>query len=210
MKLYSILALLFLSFNTVASMNAITDEGDVVILNDDGTWLYEEDHTASYTEITTNPREFTKPDSSNFVLKSKVTQSTFAIDSELWTFSKITDEDSAGEYSFELKKSDLYGKVITEEISFDIEALAEASLENAQKFSPNAKIVNIEYRVVNGKKVLFTKMVMTLKGAKFNFFGYFYSDSSGSTQYFVYTSENLVAKYRNEIDGFLNGFSVKS
>lgn len=41
MKLYMTLLLCFFTFNVAASQKGVTEEGDVVILNSDGTWFYE-------------------------------------------------------------------------------------------------------------------------------------------------------------------------
>ena len=73
----------------------------------------------------------------------------------------------------------------------------------------DAKIIKQEYRIVNENKVLFIHMGCTAQGIKFNYLGYYYSDSSGSTQLVTYTAENLVDKYRSEINDFLNGFIVR-
>ena len=44
----------------------------------------------------------------------------------------------------------------------------------------------------------------TIQGIKFSYFGYYYSDKSGSTQLLVYTASNLADKYKIEIENFLN------
>jgi hypothetical protein len=45
----------------------------------------------------------------------------------------------------------------------------------------------------------------TIKGVNFTYNGYYFSNSSGSTQLVTYTAANAVAKYKSEINDFLNG-----
>jgi len=65
-----------------------------------------------------------------------------------------------------------------------------------------------EYRIVNGNKVIYMEMIGTIQSVKFKYLGYYYSNSSGSTQYLANTSTNLVDKYKTDINNFLNGFSI--
>ena len=59
--------------------------------------------------------------------------------------------------------------------------------------------------MVNGLKILFMQMNGTLKGIKFSYYGYYYSNASGSLQYVAYTSQNLLSKYTKEFEELLNG-----
>lgn len=90
-----------------------------------------------------------------------------------------------------------------------IVALTNVALKNAKSVAPGMKITKREYRVVNGTKVLFMEMQGILQGADFTFRGYYFSNSTGSTQFLTYTGTNLVEKYAQEIQSFLNGFSVQ-
>ena len=100
---------------------------------------------------------------------------------------------------------DLYGMSISEGIEIPIESFADVALSNAQNGVPDAEIVKEEYRVVNGVKVIHLQIKGTFQGIKISYFGYYYSDSSGSTQFLVYTGAGAVEKYKSEIFGFLNG-----
>lgn len=208
MKLFIALLLCFFTFNVIAAQKAVTEEGDIVILEDDGTWLYENNKASSEVEIITNPAVFNKPENTNFVLKSKKNSSSFALNTKEWTFIKSTGDDAAIEYSLNLKAGDLYAMAITERIQIDPENLVKIAFENAKEAATNAKIVKKEYRVVNGIKIIYMEIVGTLQGVEFKYLGYYFSDSTGSTQFVVYTGISLVNKYKIEIDNILNGFSV--
>lgn len=207
MKTLVILLFCITSFSVFAGQKAVTDQGDVVILNEDGTWVYEGEGPSPEDLIPLNSDVFSKNDKSSFALKSLKTNTTFSINPKLWRFTKNGEHDSA-EYTFELKNGDLYGMAITEQVEIDIENLSEIAFENARSAAPDAKIVKREYRIVNGQKVIYMEIVGTLQNIKFKYLGYYYSNASGSVQYLAYTSTNLADKYQTEIDSFLNGLSV--
>ena len=207
MKLLIPILLCLFTSSVIANQRGVTEEGDVVILNSDGTWFYENSKLAHKAKLKSNNSIFTKPSKSNFVIKSKKNSSTFSINTKKWRFKKISG-DSAKEYSFDFKTGDLYGMAITEQIKIDIEELVDIAFENAKEVAPDAKVVKKEYRTVNGVKVIYMELTGTIQSVKFKYLGYYYSDSSGSTQYLTYTGEDLVHKYKSDIDDFLNGFSV--
>lgn len=209
MKLSITLLLCFFSMNVIAAQMAVTEEGDVVILNDDGTWHYEDGKSTQDIEILTNPAVFKKPISSNFLLKSKRNNTAFALNTKEWSFIKSKEDDTAIEYSINLKTGDLYAMAITERIEIELEQLVEIAFGNAKEAAPDAKVIKKEYRIVNDKKVIYMEITGTMQGIKFQYLGYYFSDSTGSTQFVVYTSENLVGKFKTEINNLLNGFSVR-
>lgn len=208
MKIFIVLLLCAFSLSVSASKKAVTDEGDVVILNNDGTWEYEDGIAADYIKLTVNPATFSKNIKSNFTLKSTKTNANFSINSKKWEFKKNNGEHDSAEYTFKLKGSDLYGMAISEELEIKIEELTKIAFVNAQSAAPDAKVVKKEYRIINGHKVIYMEIVGTIQSIKFKYFGYYYSDSSGSTQYLAYTGLGLENKYKEEINNFLNGFSL--
>jgi len=195
------------SLNAIASKKAVTESGDVVILSENGTWAYEDENTTNKADIFVNPIPFEKDSKSNFVLTSDITNSAFAINPKKWTFKK--NPHNSAEFKFKLKNSDLYGMVISEQVEVNVEDLVKIAFENAKKAAPDSRIVKKEYRIVNGQKVIYMEMAGTIRSIKFKYLGYYYSNSSGSTQYITYTAQNLVSKYITEIDTFLNGFTIK-
>ncbi len=208
MKTCIAVLLLAFAFHAQASQRAITDEGDVVILNDDGTWTRESPESRPETKIVMNPTSFVKQASASFLLKSKKNNAAFWIDPKKWSFKKSASNEEA-EYAFQLKGKDLYAMAITEEIEIDLVGLAQIALQNARNAAPDARIISQEYRMVNGVKVMQMKISGTLQGIKFIYLGNYFSDKSGSTQFITYTSQGLLEKYRGEIDAFLNGFTLQ-
>lgn len=199
---------IFMTTFAHAGQKAITDTGEEVILNDDGTWTFVNNENAINTKIITNTMEFRRPESSNFLLKSTNNNSAFWIDTNKWIFKKATTNDSA-EYEFRLKDYDLYGMAITEAVYIPVESLVDIALTNAKSAAPDFSIVKKEYRHVNGHKVIFMEMKGTLQGMDITYYGYYYSDKSGSTQFVTYTGTNLIGKYLPEITSMLNGLVVQ-
>jgi hypothetical protein len=199
---------LFMAMMAYAGQKAITDTGEEVILNSDGTWAYANKASGTKKTIDTNKKEFSKPDSSTFLLKSSKNNSAFWVDANKWSFKKAATNAEA-EYEFQLKDNDLYGLVITEAIQIPIESLSDLAFENAKNVAPDISVVNKEYRYVNGHKVIYMEMSGTMQGIKITYFGYYYSDESGSTQWMAFTGTSLAEKYMQEISDFLNGLDVQ-
>jgi hypothetical protein len=205
MKELLVTILVLLTATSYASQKAITDTGEEVILKSDGTWEYSNDSQRAVNKIEISKKKFKRPESSSFLLKSSNNKSAFWINTKKWSFKK-SKKNVEAEYEFHLKSSDLHGMSITEEVEISIEYLIKIALENAQAVAPDAKIVRQEYRIVNGHKVIYLEISGSMQGIEFTYFGYFYSDSSGTTQFIAYTGTNLADKYRSEINDFLNGF----
>ena len=192
----------------MVSQRAVTDKGEIVILHSNGTWKYENATTIKNSEIKTNKASFKKDSKATFCVKSMKNKSQFWIDPKKWMFKKGNDTNGH-EYKFRLKGTDVYGAAITERVKINKEYLTKIALQNAKEVSPDIKILNQEFRVVNGNKVIYMEMMGTIAGTKIKYIGYYYSDSSGTTQYITYTGANIADQYKIEIEKFLNGFSIQ-
>ena len=205
MKSFSIL-FLFLSLPVClsAQTRAITDTGQEVVLNSDGTYTYVSDEEAAAVDIPINPEEFSKSESASFLLKSKRINVGFWLDPKLWSFGKPEDNPDA-EYEVVLKGEDLYGVIITEKIEVPLETMKNIALQNARQIAPDVHVVKQEYRMVNGQKVLYLELYGTMDGMKIAYSGYFYSNSSGTVQFITFTSQNLLEEYREASQQLING-----
>jgi len=194
--------------SSYASKRAITDTGEEVILNDNGTWSLSSELIKIKKTIKINRKKFTKPKTSSFLLKSVKNDSAFWINTNKWKFKKATGNSDA-EYELQLKGKDLYGMVIAEGIQVEREALINLAISNARNAAPDVKVIEKEYRTVNGKKIIYMKMQGTIQSIKFTYLGYYYSDKTGSTQLLTYTASNLVEKYKPEIFNLKSGLVTK-
>ena len=196
--------LLLLAATSYASQKAITDTGEEVILKGDGTWEYSDKAQKATNIIETNKKIFERSRDSSFLLKSTKNNSAYWINTDKWSFRKGKNNTEA-EYVFQLKGKDLHAMLLSEGVEIPLESLGNIALTNAQKVAPDSKSIKQEFRIVNGKKVLYIEINGTIQGIKFTYLGYYYSDASGSTQLVTYTGTSLVDKYKSEIDDFLNG-----
>lgn len=197
-----------LSFTTAmfAQKKAVTETGDEVILYDDGSWKYQSGDIKE-KKISVNSKKFTKPKSSTFLLKSDRTNIGVWLDPKKWSFKKGA-ADADAEYELQMKGEDLYGMMISEKVEIPLESLKNIAVQNAQAVSPDIKIVDQEYRTVNGLKVLLLQMDGTIQGIKFSYYGYYYTSPKGTVQFLTYTSQTLLKGYKADCEDLLNGLSV--
>lgn len=212
MKYLTIIYFTFSFAFIFSQKNAITDTGDEVILYEDGTWEYKNDGKGlpppdESEIIPTNPNTFEKPESASFLLKSDRINLGFWLNPKKWSFKKAVSNEDA-EYELRYKDGDVYGMIITEQIDMPLSTLKSIALENARIVAPDLKIITEEYREVNGNKVLFLQMDGTTQGIKFSFYGYYYSNENGTTQFVTYTAQKLLDQYRDVCDELLNGFVI--
>jgi len=208
-QLLPLIVLILIASAAHAEQKAITDTGEEIVIYEDGTWKYLNEATAA-TDIAleTNPETFTKSATASFLVKSKKNRAAFWLDTNKWQFKPAAKNDEA-EYELTLKGEDLYGLFLTEKMEIPMETLTEIALENAKAVAPDIHITRREFRIVNGRKVIYMEMSGSMKGMKITYLGCYHSDASGTTQFLAYTGTNLVGKYRKEIKELLNGFDLQ-
>ena len=200
------LGTLFFTLLSNAQINAVTENGDEVLLYKDNTWKYSNESLNETVEILRNDKPFTKEKKSSFLVKSSKTNIGVWINPKDWGFSK-SKTDSPGEFNFNHKQHDVYGMLIAEKTEVTVEALTDIAYENALEAAPDIKIVEKEYRTVNGLEVIMMKMKGTIQGIKFIYFGYYFSNAQGAFQFLTYTSQNVFNEYKNDMLHLLNGLT---
>lgn len=202
---YSLFIAMFicLSISVVAQKVAITEQGEEVLLYDDGTWKLKDDPYKE-TEISLNDTLFTKDSKSTFLIRSKNVKMGVWINPKTWTFSKKGNNED-GEYFFRKNQSDLRAMLITEKIHAPVLSLKELAVNNAREVSPDLRVVKEEFRTVNGIQVLMMQMSGTLMGMRITYCGYYYSSPKGSVQFVTYTGESLFEESKADIGTLLNG-----
>ena len=200
------LGTLFFTLLSNAQINAVTENEDEVLLYKDNTWKYSNESLNETVEILRNDKPFTKEKKSSFLVKSSKTNIGVWINPKDWGFSK-SKTDSPSEFNFNHKQLDVYGMLIAEKTEVTVEALADIAYENALEAAPDIKIVEKEYRTVNGLEVIMMKMNGTIQGIKFIYFGYYFSNAQGAFQFLTYTSQNVFNEYKNDMLHLLNGLT---
>jgi hypothetical protein len=99
----------------------------------------------------------------------------------------------------------LYGMVIAEKMEIPLETLKKIAIDNGRKSAPDLVIQNEEYRTVNGLRVLHLQMAGTMQGIKFFYYGYYFSNESGTVQFVTYSAQNLLGTFKSDIEELLNG-----
>lgn len=197
--------LVFVGISSFAQKKAVTENGDEVILYENGTWAYSKTADTATKVIEINPTNFSKPQNVSFLLKSNKCKVGVWFDPKKWSFEKPKD-GGAAEYEFELKQQDLYGMLITEKIEIPLQSLKTLAIDNAREVASDITVTHEEYRMVNGLKMLAMQMTGTIKGIKFVYFGYYYSFEGGTIQFVTYTSQSLLKTYIKDAEELLNGF----
>ncbi len=202
--LFSML-LLTVSTMSFAQVTAMTEQGDWVILYADSTWEYLEQAIPAFSDsIQLNATPFTKEKKATFLVKSKINKSGIWINPKKWKFSKDIDNEDA-EFELRFKGKSLYALIITEDIEMSIERLRQLALENALSVAPDLEILKEEKRKVNGEEVLALKMKGTNNGVQFMYYGYYFTNEHGSTQFIVLSSANILEPLEDEALKMLNG-----
>lgn len=216
MKMCNYKSLFFLSILSLctnfltAQEIAITERGDSVVLLSNGTWDYFENYVEpAEIEIGRNDSEFLKPENSNQMLKGLNNAYQLWYNSSIWKRVPAADLNPDADLALKMKKGDVYAMVIYEELEIEVDKLMEISFQNANSMSPDFKIVNTEYRLVNEKELIFMQMEGTVQSMKISYISYYASGENGSFQFHIYTGQRLVDKYKDEIFNLLNGLIIK-
>lgn len=190
-----------------AQTKAVTETGDEVILYNNNTWKYTNDLKQKEGTIKWNGAQFSKSKNATFLLKSTRSHTGFWLDPATWTFAKSKDNPAA-EYEFHDRGGSLLGLVISEASYIPLESFREIAITNAKETSPDYEVENMEYRMVNGMKVLYMQSTGTIMGMKFIFYGYYYSDSVSAIQFLTYGFYNNKDRDQKLAESLLNGFVV--
>jgi hypothetical protein len=87
------LTLLLLVFTAICGYSqkiAVTDTGEQVILNDDGTWNYIEEPQGGTADIPVNGKNFTKDKSQTMLVKSTKAKVGIWLNTAEWSYEKAT------------------------------------------------------------------------------------------------------------------------
>ncbi|MBT8349845.1 MAG: hypothetical protein KJO26_01210, partial [Deltaproteobacteria bacterium] len=117
---------LFLAATSYASQRAISDTGEEIILNSDGTWEYADNGQKATDTIQTNKKKFERSKEASFHLKSTKNNSAYWINTNKWSFIK-PNKEGVTEYTFQLKGKDVYGMAITEAVEIGLDYLSEVA-----------------------------------------------------------------------------------
>ncbi len=209
MKYTFLLLCLFLSGGLIAQQTATTKDGRLVILNEDGTWAYQPEGIAN--KILLNDSlltKYSKPTTAKTLLKSERTDHALWYNENLWSRSDMKLSE-ANEFLLKLKDQDGYCITVVEKIEIPIDNFSAIVLKSMKmRGVENIVVEKEEFRIVNGKRVLFMQFNATSNGITFTYAGYYFSNETGTSQILCYTAKNLFSQYKQSFMDMLNGFVV--
>ncbi len=207
--LTALLLIMSLSTLVVGQEIVINNRGDSILLNNNGTWEYYDNYVASTTDnqsirINTNP--YLKPKNSRNKINGKNDKYVIWFDAKKWKRIPVTEINADADVALQLIDGDAYAMVIYEEIEIQIENLSNIAIENAKTVAPDIRLIDREFRSVNGNKLIWMRMDGTTQGIKITYYSYYISNENGSIQFHTFTGQSLLPKYLDDIESLLNGF----
>ncbi|RYY87592.1 MAG: hypothetical protein EOO15_11410 [Chitinophagaceae bacterium] len=218
---FLLLCLLLFSQGAHCQIDAFTREGRKVILYPDGFWRYAAVDTGrSYVSVVDsiikrdtlklNPGTFRKYAPSTRLVKSAKTTAAVWVNNDDWGIQKAKINES-GEWNFINRTFDCVGVMVTEKTTdLDYDDMIHFVLQNAMATAADAEVHNVEYRVVNGTKVMSMELSGTIRRLKFAGVTYVYMDENGITQLFALSQKKRFAANRMVLEEFLNGFTLQA
>lgn len=201
-----LLSLLLCTLYAQSQTKAVTEEGEEVILHEDGTWKYANIKPAYSTRLDT--LKYKKGKDATFLVKSTVVDCGIYIDPKKWSFKSVKGQGTAREYQFKRKEGDAYAVLVSERAQLTYPMLLEVAVDNAKKAAPDAHLVSEDTRLVNGAIIKMLRIDGSIKGSPFSFLGYYYVGNAGTVQFLGYTTTPLFDEYKADIEELLNGFTI--
>jgi hypothetical protein len=203
--------LLAFSFSALSQTKAITTGGDTVLLNEDGTWVFQDKYSSSANieDIKLNQTKFTKPAASTKFLSGGKGLYEIWYDPSIWVKANPGKYNDDAELALEMNGKVAYGIMIYEKVEIPVESLLDIAVENAKSSAPNFKVISKEYRMVNGKKMALMQMEGNIEGINATYYSYYYSNSNGTWQFHSYTMTSLFKQLKKQMEALLNGLVIK-
>lgn len=200
-------AFLLCSFS-FGQIKALTEDGKEVVLFDNKTWRFtNETDEKQQNSIITNDNPFSKSEDATFLLRSSKIDAGIYINPKKWKTSSV--KLGSLEYSFEFKKSQnsaTMAGLSTDNVPIQtLKNLRDLVLANIQKSVDYFKLINSEYRTVNGNKVIFAEYAANRQGIDFHYVANFYLNENGFCNAIAFTYEKDFEKNKAELLSFING-----
>lgn len=211
MKYLLIAILLTLNLDVLGQEIVVTERGDSVILNANGSWDYLSNLSGAMQEeliIEENDNLFKLPKEAGVDAKGLDDAYRVYYDNEVWRRISPAELNEEADLSWSMNGGDAYAMVIFEEIEIDIEDLSQIAFDNAREISNGMEMVSREYRNVNGKTLICMEMAGVLSGMKISYYSYYFSYENGSIQFHTFTGTKILEKYRSRFEDMLNGLII--
>ncbi len=201
----TLLVLVVLCFGNslYAQQRAITQTGETVILNDDGTWELVK-RPKALSEIPIAEGDFVVPKGATFEVKSSKIDVSLFVNPDVWVFRKAESAVDA-EYEFRHKTSEIYAMLITEPTMVPMANMKDLALRNAKAVSNDVEILREEMRNINGVELFSMELKTVINGKELVYYGFYYSTAKGTVQLIAYSEFDAYKKERTAMTKLLNG-----
>lgn len=194
-------------FFVMSQINAVTEDGYQIQVFEDGTWKYVDTTLNEKLFIKKNDSIFKVPKNSTLNVSSKILDANIMINEDDWYFIPSASEDIT-EFSFNNKKVEIYGLLISEKASIPLENLRNIAIINARDYIENLKLIEEEYRFVNDLKVLYMCFEGEVEKMQLRYNNYYYSGEDGIVQFITYARKDIAISNAHKMFNLLNGFTI--
>lgn len=194
-------------FFVMSQINAVTEDGYQIQVFEDGTWKYVDTTLNEKLFIKKNDSVFKVPKNSTLNVSSKILDANIMINEDDWYFIPSASEDIT-EFSFNNKKVEIYGLLISEKASIPLENLRNIAIINARDYIENLKLIEEEYRFVNDLKVLYMCFEGEVEKMQLRYNNYYYSGEDGIVQFITYARKDIAISNAHKMFNLLNGFTI--
>jgi hypothetical protein len=186
-----------------AQQYATTDEGQRVLLKDNGLWervMAEDAPMGGPVNLSKSPR-------SRHAVKGKQIPYEIWYNHDKWT---VLGEsvNSFAEYSLHHKDGDVIAAVVAERIQVDLDKLVEIALNNLKNTASEYRIVDWNTATINNHQGKLLQLNAVVQGIHFTYLIFYFSNERGSFQLMTFTSNNLFAGYQKDLMELISGFVV--
>lgn len=210
MKFKFLLVFSLVPFISWSMQKALTGSGEIVLLNDNGTWEYQSKTKQKNSSSSSNSDlTYNKSSKQTLAVKSSINNSIVWFDPNKWQTGK---ENAKGESEFYLshKNLPLYAFVINEKTPIPFELLAKANLIQLEdnKLLEKFNIIQEGKIKINGNKFVTIEYDASSRGIDISYFNVMYSDNAGTTQVIVYSFNGKLYEYADELFEFISGIDI--
>jgi len=198
------IALTAMFSSALAQRYATTDDGQRIILSDDGTW----DTVRVVDEIPEGgPVNLTKPFSSKKSVKGGQIGYSIWYNPAKWSVMEKSLSEFA-EYTMRHEDRDVMAMIIPERIEISLEQLVETAMKNVESASSEFRILDMKVATINGVEGKLIKLTARVQGIDFTYLNFYCSCDKGSFQFMSFTSNNLFSRYEKDLTDLISGFQL--
>ena len=215
--------ILFISFSLHANegVDAITENGQGVVLYSNGTWAFKREPTRPQIKknkhVKTLPPRLVKnkkiePKStlktkSKSILKGKHNTYKIIYDNTLWKKTSSANDDA--EIQLEHKTGNGFAMVIFDRSPISLKDLKKQVLTTMRSVASKVEIISEEKKRIKNHQIMVLKINSTIENTPFSYFNYYASGQWGTIQFVTYTATALMADYEADFTTLLDGLIIK-